>query len=291
VYSEVAGNTRLPPPIAYDRPCQQYTMGIGIFRFLFIKMRTQQIRKRPNPNGGSKRPAKRPRYTNRGVPRTPGGALARAGEMKYFDCELAQASIVASASWTGTVKDPNVTPVANLNCLFAPTPGSGINQRIGKSVRMMKLKIRGTLFVDAQNNQIAPDNATKVRLMIVEDMQTNGSQCDGADVMTTTVSTTTSINAFQNINNFGRFRVWKDKNFVFQNPTITWDGTNLEQNGLKKDFKFNLNFKGGLPIRFGSTTGGTVSDIVDKSFHLLAIVDNTALTATISYVCRVGFKE
>jgi len=256
-------------------------------------MRTQPIRKRPNPNGGSKRPAKRPRYTNRGVPRTTGGTLMRGvpGEMKYFDCALAQSALVSSASWTATVRDPVLTPVVNMNCLFAPTVGTGVNQRIGKACKMLKMKIKGTIIVPAQSNQTATDEGCKVRILLVEDMQTNGSQCDGADLLGTQGTVQEAINTFQTVNNFGRFRVWKDKSYILENPNGSWDGTNIEIWGLKKQFKFNLNWRNGYNIRFGSGGAGTVGDIVDKSFHIIAMTDNLNLSPAITYCCRVCFKD
>lgn len=253
-------------------------------------MRTQQIRKRPNPNAAySKRPAKRGRYT-RGVPRTTGATLIRAGEMKYFDCALAQNTLASSITWTSTVRDPVLTPVVNTNCLFAPKVGTESDQRIGKACKMFKLKLKGTIIIPAQTNQTASDEACKVRIMLVEDMQTNGSQMDGADLMAAQGTVQEAINSFQTVNNFGRFRVWKDKTFILENPNSAHDGTNMEIWGLKKQFKFNLNWKNGYQIRFAAAAG-TVGDIVDKSFHIIAMTDNTNLAPAITYCCRVCFKD
>ena len=61
----------------------------------------------------------------------------------------------------------------------------------------------------------------------------------------------TTINSYQNPNNFGRFRVLKDKDILVQDPNFTTEFEPGEEpptgyartNGLIRNFKFNINFK------------------------------------------------
>lgn len=215
--------------------------------------------------------------------RTRGAAVT--GEMKYVDNGFSGA-LTASTNWTGTEVDP-----ATVNTLLAPVVGAGVDQRIGKSIKVMKIKIKGNVNTASQIDQTAADGAAQIRIALYQDMQTNSTQAQGEDVMSSFGSALLNVSTFQNINNFGRFRVLKDMNFVIQNPNMTYDGTNIEQAGLLKPFKMNIVFKEPVVIRFNNTNGGTVADIIDNSFHVIAMTSNTALAPTLNYVSRVCYKE
>lgn len=215
------------------------------------------------------------------------------GEMKYFDSVRDNVAVGASATWASTVYDPNVYPVATMNCLFAPTQGAGIAQRIGKACKIYKIKITGCFSMPPQANQVAADAGSYLRLLLVLDKQTNATQMTGTQLMTSpgVASTILAVETFQNIDNFGRFKVLKDKTFMIQNPSVSWDGTNVEQSGLIRKFKMNYSFKVPLNVRFNATNGGTIADIVDNSLHLVCNNSSTDLAPNISYNCRVCFKE
>ncbi len=219
------------------------------------------------------------------VPRTP-GALA-IGETKISDQFLTTSAITASSDWTGTEKDPATT-----NCLFAPAPGTGINQRVGRQVTIKKVKIRGIIRVPAQINQTAPDDAAIVRLMLVKDMQTNGAQMQGEELMSTPAANAlNTVLGFQSTANFGRFSVIKDKFVPIQDPNVAYDGTNMEQQGITRHFKMNYKPYGGLKVRFNATGGSTVADIVDNSLHMIAQCSSAALVPDLSYNCRVTYAD
>jgi len=208
------------------------------------------------------------------------------GEMKYFDTEVAGTAIQGVAAWTGTEMDP-----ATFNTLCVPVVGAGINQRIGKAIKVLKIKIRGIIVCASQVDTTAGDNASTIRILLVQDKQTNSAQCQGEEVMTPSTALAAAPTVFQNINNFGRFNVIKDKTIVMQNPNTAYDGTNLEQQGIARSFKMNVTFKEPIQIRFNATNGGTVADIVDNSFHILVNSSNTGLAPLMNYSCRVCYKE
>ncbi|QGH72831.1 MAG: capsid protein [CRESS virus sp. ct1Gc25] len=219
------------------------------------------------------------------VPRTPGGAVV--SELKVIDSFLANTVLSAPTSWANTEVDP-----ATLNCLFAPGPGTGLNQRIGRKVSVKKLKVRGLITCASQVDQTTPDNGCQVRLIFYQDMQTNGAQSQGEDLMDTpTASVQGVFNSFQNTASFGRFRVLKDMCIEINNPNISWDGTNLEQQGIVKRFKFSKVFKEPVVVHYNATGGTTVADVVDNSFHAIAVVNSAALVPNLSYVCRVTYTD
>lgn len=206
--------------------------------------------------------------------------------MKYFDTIKAPTAVATAADWAATTLDP-----ATFNTLCVPVVGAAINQRIGRDIRVMKIKIRGSIRVSPQANQTAGDAAAIIRLLLVQDEQTNATQMTGTQLMTTAASAPLAINSFQSTDNFGRFRVLKDKTITMQNPNISYDGTNMEQQGLLRHWRMNVKFKVPVRVRFNATNGGTIADIVDNSFHILANCAQSDLVPELSYQCRVCYKE
>lgn len=201
-------------------------------------------------------------------------------ERKYFDTFLSAKALVASTDWTATECDP-----ATLNTLFAPTEGSGINNRVGRKVNVLKISLRCSIRVPSQTNQTGADGASSIRMIIFMDQQTNGAQCQGEDLMSApgTANAYLAPLTFQSTANFGRFRVLKDTTLLLQDPNSVYDGTNIEQNGLIRNFKLTINFRRPIPVRFNATNGGTVADIIDNSFHLIASASNVADLAPLLY--------
>jgi len=217
------------------------------------------------------------------VARTRGAAVT--GEMKYFDTVVNGTALVASTAWTGTEFD------GAAGTLFVPVVGAGVNQRIGKGAKVIKIKIHGLIQGNAQSDQTAADNPAVIRLALVQDTQSNSVQAQGEEVFTATGNAASIPLTFQNIDNFGRFKVLRDKTIVLQNPNFTYDGTNVEQQGLVKTWKISHTFKKPVPVRFNATNGGTFADIVDNSFHIMANSSSIGLAPAISYYCRICFKE
>lgn len=210
--------------------------------------------------------------------------------MKYFDTLVAARGITGSNVWASTVFDPTGT-----NCLFAPTQGAAINQRIGGKVRIMKIKIRGRIEKQSAVGLSSLPQQQTVRIMLVHDKQTNATQMTGTQLMMgdAAQSIDTIVNTYQNLENFGRFRVLKDKKFSFGNQNSTGTSPAIQWGADVRQFKFSYSFGSGMEIRFNATNGGTIADIVDNSFHIVANSNATGanLIPNISYVCRVCFKE
>ena len=240
-------------------------------------------------------PKKRAGYTS--VARTRGAAVV--GEMKYFDCDRTPNALVAcTTTWpAGTLQDPGTTinlgaaAVPTPGCLFAPTVGSALNQRIGRSVLVRKIKVTGTLAIPAQAGDATLDEAMKIRLVLVQDTQTNAASMTAAQLFNDASAATTAICSYQNPNNFGRFRVLKDKILTIQDPNMVGAAGAANINGKIVNFKMNVNFKTPVKVQFNATNGGTVADIVDNSFHIICAASNISYAPTISYYSRVAYKE
>jgi len=258
----------------------------------------------PTYKQASKRTARKPGKTRQGytsVARTRGAAVT--GEMKYYDSSLNDSALSAvTSTWVaGTLKDPDTSinlgsaAVANPGCLCVPTVGAALNQRVGRKITVRKIKVHGTIQIAAQAAQAAADSANKFRIVLVQDMQTNAAPMTSAQLFNdaNAVQPTVTLNSFQNPNNFGRFRVLKDKMLTISNLNLAGSpATNdVIQASMRREFKFSVNFKKPVEVHFNATNGGTVADIVDNSFHIICGVENTAYAPTMSYYARVCYKD
>jgi len=218
------------------------------------------------------------------VPRSLGNPLAIT-ERKYFDSENTGTAIAASSTtWAGGELDPAA------NTLFSPTQGDEYNTRDGRKVQVLALKIRGYVQCVKQADQTGADNANLCRIILVQDRQTNGAQLNAEDVITSGGANVAHA-MFQNPAFFGRFRVLKDKTIAMQDPSNTFDGTNVEVNGLIRHFKMNIKFRKPVIVHYNSGNAGTVADIVDNSFHIIGNTTNGDLASTLFYKCRTTFVD
>lgn len=244
--------------------------------------------------------AARPRAGYSTVPRTRGWAAK--GEMKYFDTELANNAIAAcTTSWgTNTRQDPSTTidlgaaAVATPLCLFAPTVGSALNQRIGRKVYVKKIKLAMNISCAAQTLQSAADALSHIRILLVQDMQTNAAQMTPSSLLNDASASQVTVLSKQNPNGFGRFRILKDKKLNIANLNMVNDTGatgGIVQSSYGRTFKIQHEFLKPVEVNFNATNGGTVSDIIDNSFHVIIGASNIGFAPVVNYYCRVCYKE
>ena len=234
----------------------------------------------------------RPTYVRPGygaIGRTPGGSVL--GEMKYFDSAVSQQVVQNNnAAWTNTTLDPTT-----FNTLCVPVVGAAYNQRIGKEINIVKMKIRGRFTLPPQEEDSNAVPAMVIRYGVFQDMQTNGTQAGGQLVMTPTTTSVQAPHTFQNIDNFVRFKVLKDKTAIIQDPNMGGAANSHDSNGKVVTFKFSIKFHKPIQVRFNQTNGGTVADIIDNSLHFFANSSNGltsgALPVYVTYLSRVCYKE
>lgn len=233
------------------------------------------------------------------VARTRGGQVNT--EMKYVDSNFGPTTIQAiTTTWATTNVDPATTidlggaAIVNPQNLCSPQTGASLNNRIGRQIEIRKIKIHGHIYCAPQTLQADADPGTKVRVVLVQDMQTNGAQMAGTDLFgPPTANGSLSLNAFQDPKNFGRFRVLKDKMFQISDLNLANNAaaSTVIQTSKLINFKMNVNFKQPIRVRFNALTTGTVSDIVDNSFHLIAANLNGSFVPQLVYYSRVCYKD
>lgn len=224
------------------------------------------------------------------VPRSYGNARA-VTERKYFETQLSLSGLAQiTTAWTGTEQDPATTL-----SFCSPVQGNDIINRVGRKIQILAWKVKGFLNVIPVEGASTGHAAALARVIWYIDNQTNAAQAQGEDVITSNQVQATpaepGICMFQNKNNFGRFRVLKDKMYSIQDPNLGSTGAAYDSNGRIIPFKCNFKFRKPLTVHFNQTNGGTIADIVNTSLHCIAGQNTVDLQASISYKSRVTFID
>lgn len=203
-------------------------------------------------------------------------------ENKFYDTSLVGSAIVSAATMAGLEKDPGT-----VNCISAPAQGDGESNRDGKSIKLLSVHVNGMVTAARQADQTAADGSSECFVALVLDTQTNGAQLNSEDVYTNPgADASLCSHPLRNLQYSKRFKILKYKIFTLQNPTMAWDGTNIEQSGIQRSFRMDTRLN--LPVTFNATGAG-VSSVVDNSLHIIAGTNGTQLVPLISYNARVRF--
>lgn len=243
----------------------------------------------------------RPRWIPR-QPRITGGASRRYGrsvglqymrtggllgvEKKFLDIGRSVTALTAPTDATGG----EIAPSSGVTgCYSAPAQGDGPTNRDGNKIVIVQASFRGVIAVASQADQTAADTSCVVFVAMVQDSQTNGAQLNSEDVFTNpTASANTAADPFRNMSYTRRFKILAMKRLVLKIPTLTWDGTNIEQTGFHQII--DLEWRGKMPVTF--TTGSTTADIAnvtDNSIQLVGFCSNTTLAPNITGNMRIRF--
>lgn len=214
------------------------------------------------------------------VPRTVG--WVGHGEKKYFDFGVNAAAVGSAATWgaTGITVTNSAGGVATWS-LATPVQGAGINQRIGRKIKLHAIRIRGIAVAIDQAAKGAAVQMPTMRIMLVQNMQTNATVANGSDVIqnpTGGAAPLNAIQAFQNLATLGQFKVLKDKILSVRNSVAVNNAAagTVSQTYNDIEFRMNKKFRKPVIIHFNATNAGTYADVVDHSFGLIALADSAA---------------
>lgn len=207
-------------------------------------------------------------------------------ELKFLDTTMTQQALTAPTNASGGEYPPTS---GCTGCFTAPAQGDGPSNREGNKIVVKSLYLQGQINCAAQANQTATDVSPVVFVALVLDTQCNGVGLNSEDVFVNTSGAAlqaTQLN--RNMSYTSRFKVLKMWKKQLRIPTISYDGTNMEQMGFTTPFV--LKWKGNLPVTF--TTGSTTADIANvtnNAIQLVAFTSSTDLTPGLNYNCRVRF--
>lgn len=199
-------------------------------------------------------------------------------ELKTFDTVKTGNSIVAA--WAGAEADPAA------GCLGVPTQGNGNSNRDGTKIVVKSLQVQGYLYRGLASDQNDVRYPALVQVSLVMDTQSNGAQLNAEDVY---VDTSPIVPARRVIANTSRFKVLRTETFCIQDSIAFNDGAatgSLSSNM----YQFNWYVKMNQVMNFvNSAGGGTVADIKDVSFHVIAGGTTYSTTVTMDYNFRMRF--
>lgn len=206
-------------------------------------------------------------------------------ERKFFDSSKAETNVTGSTDMTSLEFDPTT-----LNCLNAPTQGTGASNREGDFYYIESCEVTGKITCAQQADQTAADLAPVVKVYLVLDKFTNAVQLSSEDVFTNpSANATLSSNPLRVIKNESRFSILDSAMLQIAPPTMSYDGTNVEQSGQTHTFVLRKTWPGGLKVSCVAN-GGTVADIRDNSLHVIACTNSSNSAPQISYNARIRFR-
>lgn len=209
-------------------------------------------------------------------------------ETKFFDSYLTTTTLPVDNT---TMASAEFDPVTLL-CLNAVPQGDTMSSRDGSKIAMKSIQVTGAIELPAQTNQTVTDSIPYVFIALVLDTQTNLAQLNSEDVFTNpsnSGATGLSGRPLRNMSYTERFKVLKKKILRIPMPTVTYDGTNIEQTGISIPFDFFVKL-GGLQTKYqNGTTTGYVGTIVDNSLHLIAYSSNQAGITNLAYNARLRY--
>lgn len=249
--------------------------------------------------GGFKKRAKKTPYVQRASGRVPWSqmgsllnvpsGMTRTGgysgvEVKFYDTSNDGTAIINPTDAAGGEQDPSATIVLN-----SVPGGSGESDRNGKAMNMKYIDINGFVEINAQNNQTAVDAFPIVYIALVLDTQTNKETINSEDVFVNKSGLALlSASPFRNLANVKRFRVLKSMTITCPDANITWDGTNLEQQGYHIPFKMHANLYN-MEVNFTSAITETIANITDNSLHMIAYTSSTSAVPVLFYNARLRY--
>lgn len=235
--------------------------------------------KRSRSAGGYARSKRRSAYY-RGATRS---MLNLGVEKKFYDTSAA-VNLVAPTDCSGGECDPTT-----VNCISAPAQDDTGSGRDGRKIVGKYLNIKGSVRFSTLTNQTLSVDAARLYVAVVLDTQTNGAQLNSEDVFTNPRAATTTADApLRNMNYAERFKILKAETFKLQDPNFSWDGTNLEINGMCEQFDWYIPLKN-LKIAFNATTAAGVASVLDNSIHIIAFSTTTSPQCALVYNSRFRF--
>ena len=192
-------------------------------------------------------------------------------------------------TWIDSVIDPPT------NGLFTPALGTGSDFRMGRTVWVKKIYISWYLEVPAYEINVFPQ-AIVVRLALVQDTQTNGTQMTGLDVFQDGLTSSNAqllMTTHQNVANFGRFKVLRDETITLPINTTYKDETpqppNYFTGAVSKTGDWIWKPKVPVKVNYNELPGGSISDVIDNSWHVVAHSTNSNFPVRLYYSCRTTY--
>jgi len=220
-------------------------------------------------------------------------------ESKYVDgykdqTDLHDLQNSTDDTWADTEFNPR-QQTAVYGCLPVPRQGTNYADRDGRKIFVKTIRIKGLIVWEA-GADLASHVISPVRVVIVKDTRTNGTELSGENVigaglgsdgMATLSGNGGAICLPTNPDGWGRYKILYDNTFMPPVQPQSGDSTNLDVAGYQMPFDIVVRPK--CYINFDASTGA-IGSIIDNSFHVLAAtVGSGTVNAGMRYYARTVF--
>jgi len=172
--------------------------------------------------------------------------------------------------------------------ICSPTQGSGPQQRIGKSIRVTSVQIKGSVYAALTSTLGTCPGSHIFYVALILDTQTNMAQCASDDVfLNPTVDYHTAVTPLRNLLNSKRFKILKSETFDVNRQTLFYAAPNFATCGKAAVIDWFLPMD--LEINFDANTDSDVGNIVDNSLHVACATSNQDGTSYIIYNARIRY--
>lgn len=167
--------------------------------------------------------------------------------------------------------------------------GAAFNQRLGRTVSLKTLHLKGTIFMQAYDASAALLQHY-CRVAVVYDRQPNGAFPTYANIWTSVdngANASSTVFDFPNIRNSDRFLILADEHFQFSPETLLAGGglygpsAGQNQNqSVIVDRYIKLN---GLPTSYTTDAGAGIGDMATGALYVVTIANQAAADALVNF--------
>lgn len=232
--------------------------------------------------GGRRYARKRARYN---YSRPMGTVAATRGFRGYYGSSVQERKV---SDISTAVYQVNTT--GSITLLHNPVLGSDYTQRIGRKTSIKSLYVRGLVQLElAAIGMPGATGACMARMIIFIDSQPNGAVPAITDLLVEALP-----QSQLNLNNRDRFRIVKDREYVYDPFLVSTTATQAIANWGRVIHPVKMYKKLNIETVFNGTNGGTIADINTGALYMLWVgnlgagtnVDMNAIVST-----RVRYKD
>jgi hypothetical protein len=206
-------------------------------------------------------------------------------ETKYFHQDYVTVAYPSAggltSSWAAAIGTPT-----GINSVFVPQRGTGYAERIGRSVNLTKINIRG--MIDCPPDITAAQGvAPFVRMVLAVLIGAKGQQPLPANLMTDN-----GVFAVMDPDHFGEWKILKD--IIIEIPSLATTSNQLgtfNTEGITIPFHMVHKFKTPMKVQFTNLSAGDFGDIEMNNVCLWSMVSNTTYGPRLTYHSVCSFKD
>lgn len=179
----------------------------------------------------------------------------------------------------------NATGIATPLCI--PTVGADMQNRVGRKITIKSVYIRGLIqtIPSGTAGTAGTAAAQMCRFIILADLQPNGVTLTPTDVLGASFTVQSQLN----LNNRDRFKIYCDKQYVFDPYMYTTTATQALANASRQIWPIKKYKKLDLEVVFNGTSTGGIADISSGALYMLWVGSNAGVAAcnySLSTRCR-----